>query len=129
MITDEKNKVLELKRNWYSSREIGQELKIAYSTINSFLERSDIDDVYFVCPECGKEAVNKRARGRPKKYCCKKCAINHKSRHRPKANHVCKCCGKTYVSDADKRTKFCSHSCYIKYRYETKRIHEANPQV
>ena len=41
---------------------------MAYSTINSFLERSDIDDVYFVCPECGKE-VSSRAKACPNCGC------------------------------------------------------------
>ena len=128
MTTEEKNKALQMKHNGVGIREVEKVLKVKVSTLQSLYERSDDTDVYFVCPWCGKETINKRARGRPKKFCSRKCAVRYKSAHRPHSSvHVCKCCGKKYKQLVGKKTLFCSRECYLIHRYGNKRIHDPNP--
>jgi len=127
MTTEEKNKALTLKANGLTEREVSRKMGIAFSTIQNFFTKADLTDVYFVCLECGKEAVNKKTRGRPKKYCSRKCAIRHKSRNRPlSVLHKCKCCGKEYRQIRSKNSIFCSRKCYLDYRYGNKRIPDPN---
>ena len=110
-----------------SIREIGKVLNVNISTLHYLFDRSNDSDVYFVCPWCGKEAVNKKKRGRPKKFCSRKCAVRHKSANRPHPIlHTCRCCGKKYQQEAGKKTLFCSRKCYLDYRYGNKRIPDPN---
>ena len=127
MTTEEKNKALKLKANGLTEREVSRKMGIAFSTIQNFFTKADLTDVYFVCFECVKEAVNIKTRGRPKKYCSRKCAIRHKSRNRPlSVLHKCKCCGKEYRQIRSKNCIFCSRKCYLDYRYGNKRISDPN---
>ncbi len=127
MTTEEKNKALQMKRNGIGIREVEKVLNVRASTLQSLYERSKDTDVYFVCLECGKEAVNKKTRGRPKKYCSRKCAVRHKSRNRPlSVLQKCKCCGKEYHQLRGKNSIFCSRKCYLDYRYGNKRIPDPN---
>lgn len=127
MTTEEKNKALQMKRNGIGIREVEKVLNVRASTLQSLYERSKDTDVYFVCLECGKEAVNKKTRGRPKKYCSRKCAVRHKSRNRPlSVLHKCKSCGKEYHQLRGKNSIFCSRKCYLDYRYGNKRIPNPN---
>lgn len=76
------------------------------------------------CLYCGGE-LGEQTMGRPKKFCCEKCRREWWKAHpeavkrSSDASYECTCenCGKKFISYGNKNRKFCSHDCYIRYRF------------
>lgn len=76
------------------------------------------------CLFCGADMEQPKT-GRPRKFCCEKCRREWWKAHpeavkrSEKASYECTCenCGRTFISYGNKNRKFCSHDCYIKYRF------------
>lgn len=76
------------------------------------------------CQYCG-GAIEKPKTGRPKKFCSDKCRREWWKSHpdlinrSEAASYKLKCvsCGKMFISYGNKNRKYCSHDCYIKYRF------------
>lgn len=77
-----------------------------------------------VCNFCGGKMTQPKT-GRPKKFCCDKCRREWWKTHpeavsmseEAKYTLTCKNCGKTFISYGNCNRKYCSHNCYIKYRF------------
>ncbi len=76
------------------------------------------------CLYCGGSIMQPKT-GRPKKFCSEKCRREWWKQH-PEAvkksreasyELVCGNCGRRFISYGNKNRKFCSHDCYIKYRF------------
>lgn len=71
------------------------------------------------CLFCGKEITDGDYR---KKFCNHSCAASHNNKGTvrngtERKNKFCLCCGKPLTGN---QTKFCSHECELKYKYEDK---------
>lgn len=76
------------------------------------------------CPYCGKLLSNPPT-GRKKRFCSDECRRKWWNSNRDKINKnpgaqfeiTCKCCGKRFISNGNSKRKYCSHDCYVNYRY------------
>lgn len=76
------------------------------------------------CQECFQPMVVKST-GRPKKFCSAKCRKanwdSHQEEHdKSKTAYTeltCHYCGRSFLSYANPKRKFCSHKCYIQSRF------------
>jgi endogenous inhibitor of DNA gyrase (YacG/DUF329 family) len=69
------------------------------------------------CLNCGKLLVQPET-GRKRKYCDSSCKHQYEIAHRRLFDHVCEYCGKAYQDTQKKQeATFCSHQCYIRYRF------------
>lgn len=77
-----------------------------------------------VCNFCGGRMAQPKT-GRPKKFCCDRCRREWWKAHPEAANRSmearyeleCPNCHKTFISYGNRNRKYCSHDCYIKYRF------------
>ncbi len=74
------------------------------------------------CRLCGADVVQPKT-GRPKKFCSDRCrrlwwSIHPEETKRRAIYHLkCLHCGKDFDSYGNIKRKFCSHDCYIQYRF------------
>jgi hypothetical protein len=76
------------------------------------------------CQYCGGTIVKPKT-GRPKKFCSEKCRrewwkIHPEAVKRSEtASYKLRCenCGREFISYGNRNRKYCSHDCYIKYRF------------
>ncbi len=76
------------------------------------------------CPYCGKQLSNPPT-GRKKRFCSDDCRRKWWNSNRDKLNKspgaqyeiTCKSCGKRFISYGNTKRKYCSHDCYVNYRY------------
>ncbi|MGI6617733.1 MAG: RNA polymerase subunit sigma-70 [Saccharofermentanales bacterium] len=109
-----------------SYREISTRYNISLNTVKSFCQRNGLGADYVptiklinrVCPNCG-ESIKQMPGCKVKRFCSDSCrqAWWQKERRLKRAGHekVCLYCGKKFKGR--KERKFCSHSCYIKFRF------------
>ena len=75
-----------------------------------------------VCDQCGKGFVLCPGH-RQRRFCSDQCRMTWWNAHRDLLNskgmgeQTCACCGKHFMGYERQRRKFCSHTCYIAYRY------------
>jgi len=129
----EKEKIKIMRRRGYSYSKIAIALNISENTIKSFCRRNNLSgiknneakekkEIDTVCKQCGNPLI-KTKQGQPKKFCCDKCrrewwkanddCINRKAYY----DTTCLECGDKFRSYGNKNRKFCSHTCYIKNRF------------
>jgi len=122
MTTEEKNKILELRKSGKSIREICEIVDRSNDTVHS-LVNSNVDH-FSKCPVCGFEIAVLKGPGRKRVYCSDECRRSKKNRK--VEERVCLNCGKHFVTWKYKRIKYCCHSCYVEYRYG-KRLQDKSP--
>ncbi|MDR1364042.1 MAG: RNA polymerase subunit sigma-70 [Oscillospiraceae bacterium] len=100
------------------------------NTIKSFCRRNNFkvlkikdDKSQNLCKNCGKELVL-RKKTKPKKFCCKTCKNrwwnqNRKCLAKSENIVICKHCGKKFTDYQNSKKIYCSHQCYINFRYKT----------
>lgn len=127
MTERERNLITAMRRSGRSYQEISSALMIDKDAVRSFCRtrsiEPDADSMRSFCPECGKE-LTPSSKGRTRRFCSDKCRRSWWKRNRSKEHRsekttrraVCLNCGKEFSSYADGR-KFCSHKCYIAYRF------------
>ena len=115
MTAEEKNRILKMKREGLSVREAAAITGRGTGTIGRLFKLADLINDYAECPNCGKEIVHYKVKGRKRVYCCEECKRTNKVRRNTK--YTCLNCGKTYYSYRHHKSKFCSFSCYIEHRY------------
>ena len=83
-----------------------------------------------ICAQCGMAFVLCPGH-RQRRFCSDQCRMTWWNAHRDLLNskglleHTCACCGKHFMGYERQRRKFCSHACYIAYRYKMEReFHE-----
>ena len=77
-----------------------------------------------ICPYCGTRLFNP-ATGRKKRFCSDECRRKWWNSNRDKLNKnsealyeiMCEGCGKRFISYGNSKRKYCSHDCYVNYRY------------
>ncbi len=125
MTAEEKNRVIELDNANYKSREIARIIGKDVANISRLLSRVKNENIvsFGECPNCGKEIVHYKVKGRKRVYCCEKCKRSNKVRRNTK--YTCLNCGRTFYSYHHQKSKFCSVSCYLEHRYG-KRLQKEN---
>lgn len=76
------------------------------------------------CSYCGKELIQP-VTGRKKRFCDYECRRLWWNQNRDKVEEspgaiyefTCKCCGKKFTAYGNKNRQYCSHACYINYRF------------
>lgn len=118
MTNQEKIRILELRDNGLSYKEISVELNIPQSTVSTFCIKNK--NALGYCVLCN-SAFIKNTRGRKRKYCRDECRRKwwkfHNEDSHPKINleSTCKCCGKKFISHRSRGASFCSRTCYLKF--------------
>ena len=126
----QKERISSLREHGKSYREIAISLSLSINTIKSFCRNNGITvpkdkenstEPQF-CPICGK--VLKRVKGKKsKRFCSDKCRMTYWNKHQNELIHkrakevVCPTCNKAFSTSINSSRKFCSHSCYITYRF------------
>ncbi|MET3643864.1 RNA polymerase subunit sigma-70 [Streptococcus gallinaceus] len=127
MNTEEKEKIKELRIKGMGYREISSNMNISLNTIKSYCKRNGLgnekgSENISSSEFCGKAIYQNRKR-KKKRFCSDSCRNawwnKHKDAVNKKANYelVCKNCKNVFTSYGNKGRKFCSHACYISYRF------------
>ena len=113
MTTEEKNKILELRKSGKSIRQICEIVDRSNDTVHSLIA-SNVDH-FSKCQVCGVEIAILKGPGRKRKYCSKEC--RHSKQVDKIDERVCLNCGKHFVTwKHKKKIRFCCQACYFKYR-------------
>lgn len=124
MNDEQKQKIISLRRNGAGYGGIATELGISINTVKSFCRRNSLTapKMGTACEECGKPITQNPGRKR-KRFCSDACRNKWWNSHldlvKRKANYTytCPACGKEFTVYGDSHRKFCSHACYIEYRF------------
>lgn len=122
----EKDQIMDLREKGYGYTKIANKMGISVNTIKSFCRRSKEvkpkEDNKHYCKCCGK--VVKQTKGRKeKKFCSRECRQKWWNSHLDKVNRkayekkICLKCGKEFLVYGSAPKKFCTHSCYIAFRF------------
>ena len=117
-----KIKILYLRKDEKTCKEIAIELGLSVDSVTKFLQRHpDYVDENRICPQCG-SAFKKSKGHNPKKFCSNECRMKWWNSHRDLIKHKneldlnCQHCGKVFSSFTPGR-KFCSIHCSLAERY------------
>ena len=138
MTDEQKNKIIELRKNGTGYKAIASEIGLSRDAVRSFCKSRNLSGFGVaavmniseqtengnICPNCCK-TITQPLKGRRKKFCSEKCRRDWWKEHPEKAAqkdtaqyHLkCTYCGKEFVSYGNKNRKYCSHKCYIKSRF------------
>lgn len=130
MTTDERNKIVRMRKSGIGYATIAQELGLSKNTVKTFCRRNGLTSVAVVetdleqhfCPQCGAPVEQMPGR-KPKKFCCDICRNRWWNAHlgevKRKAmyEYVCPTCGKIFYAYGNRHRKYCSHECYIADRF------------
>lgn len=124
MNDEQQQKIISLRRDGAGYGSIATELGVSINTVKSFCRRNSLTapKTGTACEECGKPITQNPGRKR-KRFCSDACRNKWWNTHldlvRRKANYTftCPACGKEFMVYGDSHRKFCSHDCYIAYRF------------
>ncbi|AKA72357.1 helix-turn-helix transcriptional regulator [Clostridium scatologenes] len=134
----QKEKIHKMRKEGQSYSKIALALGISENTIKSYCRRNNLGankakeqntekKINTSCRHCGKPLIQ-GTKGQPKKFCSEECRrawwkMNQGKSNR-KAFYKLKCvgCGKKFESYGNKKRKFCSHTCYINYRFKKESV-------
>ena len=119
MTDSQKQQIVEMRNNGFSYSAIAAELNLSKDGIKMFCIRNGFggrgsDSRKDYCRYCGKR-INENHLERTKIFCSNKCRMAWWNKHRKTKPAICECCGKPY--DAYTDTRFCSHECYVNFRF------------
>ena len=116
-------KVLQLKKNGFSYRQICDKTGLSLGTIKSICSRAhDSNENVSKCIFCDAEIRSLKGK-KHKKFCSDKCRMSWWNSHRNLVNvktlykFTCNYCKKEFTSHSHKTRKYCSHACYLEGRY------------
>ena len=123
----QKQELIKLKNSGRSYKEMASTLSISEGTIKSFFRRQKIkcEEIYTVCKNCGVK-LERSTKSNVKKFCSDVCRYrwwrkNTEDNRKCVKINVCKNCGTKFKSYDNKVRKYCSHACYIEYRFRKKK--------
>ena len=122
MTKEEIAKIYELKNNGLGYKKIASVLNLPVGTIKSLIIRHKNSNES-CCLNCGVRISNKPKIKR-KKFCSNECKRRYIATHpeciskEKSIIKICPNCGKEFISYKSTNRKFCSHSCYINFRYK-----------
>lgn len=141
MTDQQKQQITEMRKSGNSYAEISAALSMPIGTIKAYFSRNpagksiaptlDIPEKTMVnrCKYCGGEIVNTPGH-RQRIYCSDECQRLYWREHPDLMNHTaiiqkrCPACGMTFSDYKAHSRKYCSHACYISYRYG-RTVHES----
>lgn len=134
----EKEQIYKLRHQGMGYKAIGTALGLSRDTVRSFCKRNSLDgegevvklnievmkEKELSCLNC-RQLLRVKAKGRPRKYCSETCRRKWWNENKDKsvqgeeAVYKFKClhCRKEFSVYGNKERKYCSHDCYIKYRF------------
>jgi uncharacterized protein YjcR len=126
MTPEQKRSVLELALKGLSYSRIAEKLEISVNTVKSYCRRKkkkgNLTHDPNHCRNCGKR-LWQNPKHKPKVFCSESCRRAWWNKHQSvqgrkstKQFH-CACCGQSFNGYNKHHRKYCSHACYIKYRY------------
>ena len=135
----EKQKIFELRTQGTGYKSIAALLGLTRDVVRGYCKRCGLDGSAeviqknielrqkngVICALCGKP-INQPKRGRARRFCSEECRRSWWKAHPEKAipkntamyKCVCAYCKKEFMSYGNKNRKFCSHDCYIKFRFK-----------
>ena len=116
MTLEQKQLIMLLKESGKGGREIAKELNIPKSTVFSYLQSVESNNL---CPNCGEPITNLPGFHRLRKYCSDKCRYDFNHMKKRKSVFTCKQCGKSFSDYKHIKRSFCSRSCFHAYQKET----------
>lgn len=140
----QKKQITEMRTNGMIFASIASELRLSINSVKSFCRRNHIMPMikskcemksspipqYERCKHCGKKLVNTPGH-RQKTFCSRSCQQLYWREHPELMNHTaiiqkrCPACGKEFSDYRGHSRKYCSHACYIEYRYRRDAAHES----
>lgn len=124
MTDEQKQQITTMRRDGAGYGKIAVILGISINTVKSFCRRHNLvtKKTTSVCEQCGKPIEQNPGRKR-KRFCCDACRNKWWNTHpelvKRKAVYTFTCpnCGKKLSVYGNSHRKFCSHACYIEYRF------------
>ena len=133
MTTDEKNRIVNMRRDGRSLTEIADALGLSRNTVKSFCRRNgltvDMPELIITdepcekpCQFCGQPVMQSPGR-REKKFCSDTCRTKFWNAHIGKIKrdamqeYRCPACGGIFYAYDNRHRKYCSHECYIEARF------------
>ena len=124
MTDEQKKQIIALRRNGAGYGNIASQLGISINTVKSFCRRHSLaaPPTDSLCEQCGRPIAQNPGRKR-KQFCCDACRNKWWNSHldlvKRKAVYIftCPTCGKEFTVYGNSHRKFCSHACYIAYRF------------
>lgn len=133
----QKKKIADLREKGFGYLRIAKMLGISPNTIKSYCRRNNLQGRRGVigtdmpvgqvfCKRCG-SLLSVSPNQKSRKFCSDSCRLawwkDHPELLNKKAFYQfnCACCGSSFDSYGNKKRKYCSHSCYIKARFGSKK--------
>ena len=121
---EQKQRLIALRRSGAGYGQIADALEIPINTVKSFCRRHGLSSAAkpSVCEQCGRTIEQNPGRKR-KRFCSVLCRNKWWNTHlelvKRKAVYtfICPNCGKEFRVYGNSHRKFCSHACYIEYRF------------
>lgn len=121
----QKQQIIALRRDGAGYGSIANQLGLSINTVKSFCRRHSLaaPPTDSLCEQCGRPIAQNPGRKR-KRFCCDACRNKWWNSHldlvKRKAVYTftCPACGKEFTVYGNTHRKFCSHACYIAYRFE-----------
>ncbi len=130
MTAEIKNSIRRKRRDGMSYLQISREIGISQNTIKSFCQRNNLGNKPKVkyeklttCLHCGKQ-INENVSHKPRRFCSDLCRLTWWKNHHDEMNKrayysiICTGCGKEFDVYGNEHRKFCTHECYINYRFK-----------
>ncbi|MCP1638621.1 endogenous inhibitor of DNA gyrase (YacG/DUF329 family) [Streptococcus gallinaceus] len=122
----QKEDITQLRKNGLGYKRISVITGVSLNTVKSYCRRWNVDkeistdgDVCLLCQTPLHQTKGKKS----KKFCSDACRMKWWNMHLNKVNrkayttHECLNCKKEFQSYANKERKYCSHECYVAYRF------------
>lgn len=139
----QKQQIAEMRESGSTYADIAAALSLPIGTIKSYFSRNpasktvtpvilpDIPEMPTgCCKRCG-QPLNNTPGHRQKTFCSSECQRLYWREHPELMNHTaiiqkrCPSCGKEFSDYRGHSRKYCSHACYIEYRYRREDTHES----
>ena len=124
MKDEQKRQIIALRRDGVGYGGIASQLGLSINTVKSFCRRHSLatPPTESVCEQCGRPIEQTPGRKR-KRFCCDACRNKWWNSHLDLVKRkvvytfTCPTCGKEFTVYGNRLRKFCSHACYIAYRF------------
>lgn len=122
MTKEEINEINRLKKDGIGYKKIAKYLNLSINSVKSYLSRSKNKRETY-CLNCGLKIINK-PKIKTKKFCSCKCKRKYIAHHpeyissNKAIERTCPNCGEKFICYKSINKKFCTHKCYIEFRYK-----------
>lgn len=126
-------KIKELRLAGLGYKKIAQALSLSVNTVKSYCRKNNLAgvmattpsspaDIKTFCKQCGKDLIQ-NPNQKTLLFCSKECRQTWWNAHPEMVNkkaiysYLCPHCGKEFTAYGNSKRKYCTHSCYISYRF------------